>query len=146
MRYKKWILILVAIVVICVVLPEGTRKIKEYKRDHSGIPDAVSSFSMNNDDHLIVVANSNAITDKEEFARQVIRMCQENSFKSMKFSTDFGYSTSITIQAYLVRGDIGESEPVCEITYLPEDWNAGYDIKHNPDKFTLTVDGKEIRL
>ena len=55
-------------------------------------PDVVSSISMNRDQYLTVVANRNRIEDKEEFAKLLVKMCRENSFHTIKFSTDRGYA------------------------------------------------------
>lgn len=64
-------------------------------------PDVVSSISMNRDQILTVVANCDEIENKEEFAWKLIEMCRENSFHTIKFSTDRGYATSIDMRVYL---------------------------------------------
>lgn len=75
----------------------------------------------------------------------IIRMCIENEFHSIKFSTDInGYPSSLDIAVYLKRSDIGEKEPVCRIRYIPTDYNEGYDIKNNADQYHLYLDEKEI--
>lgn len=62
-----------------------------------GEPDVINSIRSGNDERLTVVANRDDIEDKEEFARLLINMCQENSFKTIKFSTDFGYATKLNM-------------------------------------------------
>ena len=69
-------------------------------------PDVVSSLSMNRDQYLTVVANRDEIDDKEEFAWKLIEMCQENSFHTIKFSTDRGYATRIRMSVYLWKDEI----------------------------------------
>lgn len=71
-----------------------------------GEPDLLSSFSMNRDENLVVIANRNEIEDKDEFARLLVRMCKENSFQSIKFSTDRGYATSLDMRVYLWRDEV----------------------------------------
>ena len=119
---------------------------QNYKYEHSGIPDLVNSFSTNSDYTLTVVSNSDSIENKEDFARQIITMCRENSFKTIQFSTDLGgYPTSLDISVYLQQEDIRTSEPICEIRYIPNENTKEYDIKNHPEKFSLYLDGKEIR-
>ena len=119
---------------------------QNYKYEHSGIPDLVNSFSTNTDYTLTVVANSDSIENKEDFARQIITMCRENSFKKIQFSTDLGaYPTSLDISVYLQQEDIRTSEPICEIRYIPNENTKEYDIKNHPEKFSLYLDGKEIK-
>lgn len=89
------------------LLQYGKEKYLEWKEAHSGIPDAVSSVSVNNDHHLKVVANSSQIEDKEGLAREIIHMCQDNSFHSIRFSTDInGYPSELHISVYLNRKEV----------------------------------------
>lgn len=107
-------------------------------------PDVVSSIKINRDETLTVVANRDIIEEKEEFAELLIQKCKENSFQSIKFSTDYGYATSLHLQVYLWRDQIQEQEPVMVVKYIPVDRENNYDIIHNPDKFHMYIDGKKI--
>ena len=86
-----------------------------------GEPDLLSSFSMNRDENLVVIANRDEIEDKDEFARLLVRMCQENSFQSIKFSTDRGYATSLDMRVYLWRDEVEGNDPVMTVEYKPEE-------------------------
>lgn len=120
---------------------------EEWEESHSGIPDAVSSMSGNNRQYLKVVANSDRIDDKEAFARKVIQMCRENSFHTIRFSTDInGYPSGLCITVYLNRKDLEKGEPVCEIEFRMEEYIAGCDIKNDVEQFHLYLDGKEIEF
>ena len=134
-------------VVLMGVIQYGRTKYPEWREAHSGIPDVVSSISMNNEHHLKVVANSGRIDNKEEFARQVIHMCQNNSFHSVRFSTDInGYPTGLDITVYLNRREMEKGEPVCKIEFSTDDFTGEYDIKNDAEKFHLYLDGKEIEF
>ena len=132
-------------VVLVGAIQYGKAKYPEWREAHSGIPDVVSSISMNNDHHLKVVANSGRISNKEEFARQVIHMCQNNSFHSIRFSTDInGYPTGLDITVYLNRKEAEKGEPVCNIEFSTDDFTGEYDIKNDAEKFHLYLNGEEI--
>lgn len=138
-NHKKGFMLILA---VCISLSGCVKK-----SDFKGIPDAVSSMSINQDEHLTVVANSDTIPDKEAFARKVIHMCQDNSFHSIMFSTDVnGYPARLDITVYFWSEDIGEEEPVCHIEYAPLDYNLDYDIKNDQEQFHLYVDDKEIEF
>ncbi len=107
-------------------------------------PDVVSSISTNRDQYLTVVANRDEIEDKEAFAWELIEMCQENSFHTIKFSTDRGYATRIRMSVYLWKDEIEGHDAVIEIEYEPGEFNVDYDIVNNPDKFELYVDGERV--
>ena len=91
---------------------------KESKEEISMEPDVVSSISMNRDQYLTVVANRDRIEDKEEFAKLLVKMCRENPFHTIKFSTDKGYVTGIHMQVYLCEEDIEEAKVAMKIDYV----------------------------
>lgn len=123
----------------------GTKGTEEWEENQTGIPDAVSSMSSDNWQYLKVVANSDWIEDKEAFACEVVRMCRENSFHTIRFSTDInGYPRGLTITVYLNRRGVERNEPVCEIDFRTEEYREDWDIKNNVEHFQLYLDGKEI--
>lgn len=133
---KKWIVtlcLLFAIVTICVL---------NYSEKE---PDCVGSISSNADEYLTVVAYRNCIANKEEFARNLIKMCQENSYETIKLSTDFrGYPTSLHINVYLLERDVDKGKVEMNIRFKPTDYSQGYDIVNDEDKFQLYIDGQLV--
>lgn len=108
--------------------------------ENSGIPDAVSSMYDGETCRLTVVANSGMIEDEENFAKSVIKMCRENSFRSLRLSTDVeGWPERLDIRVYLRKRDIGETEPVMRILYEPVEGGADYDIRSDGDDYNMTV-------
>ena len=79
---------------------------------------------------------------KEELAKQIIKMCRENSFQSIKFSYDMVCPTELQISVYKTEKDLNDNKQFCEIAYLLDEENREYDIIHNPEKFILYVDGE----
>lgn len=98
---KKRICIVCVIMVFSIMA--GYLFEKESKEEISMEPDVVSSISMNRNQYITVVANRNRIEDKEEFAKLLVKMCRENSFHTIKFSTDRGYATGIHMQVFYVK-------------------------------------------
>lgn len=137
---KKCIWVLCAMAVLIIIMEYFIKPNSE--EDVPMAPDVVSSISMNRDQYLTVVANRDNIEDKEEFAKLLIEMCKENSFHTIKFSTDRGYATSVDMRVYLFQDKIEGHEPVMIVKYEPIEYGKGYDIVHNPDQFKLTIDGK----
>lgn len=116
------------------------------RKSHSpGEPDIISSMKMNRDENLVIVANRDEIEDKVEFARLLVTMCQENSFQSIKFSTDVGYPTSLDMRVYLWEDEIEDSDPVMTVQYKTKDWNSDYDIVNDSEMYELYVDGELIK-
>lgn len=137
---KKCIWVLCVMAVLIITMEYFIKPNSE--EDVPMAPDVVSSISMNRDQYLTVVANRDNIEDKEEFAKLLIEMCKENSFYTIKFSTDRGYATSVDMRVYLFQDKIEGHEPVMIVKYEPIEYGKGYDIVHNPDQFKLTIDGK----
>ena len=72
-------------------------------------------------------------------------MCQDNSFHSIRFSTDInGYPLELNILVYLNRKELEEGELVFEIEFSTDDFSGEYDIKNDADKFRLYLDREEI--
>lgn len=109
-----------------------------------GEPDVTSSIRSNNDENLVVIANQDEIEDKVEFAKLLVKMCQENSFQTIKFSTDFGYATSLDMRVYLWKDEVEGNDPIMTVEFKPIEWNQEYDIVNNPEMFELYVDGELI--
>ena len=112
------------------------------QKHKEGEPDVISSIKMNQDEMLTVVANRNQIEDKEEFAELLLKKCKENSFQSVKLSTDSGYATSLNLRIYLWEDEIEGQEPVMVVKYKPVEWGKDYDIVNDPEKFQMYVDGE----
>lgn len=79
------------------------------ERRVEGEPDVVSSMIMNDEQYLIVVANRNKIENEEEFTKLLIKTYEENSFHSVKFSTDLVDSEKVYMVVYLWGDEIKES-------------------------------------
>lgn len=137
---KKCIWVLCVMAVLIITMEYFIKPNSE--EDVPMAPDVVSSISMNRDQYLTVAANRDNIEDKEEFAKLLIEMCKENSFHTIKFSTDRGYATNVDMRVYLFQDKIEGHGPVMIVKYEPVEYGKGYDIVHNPDQFKLTIDGK----
>ena len=109
--------------------------------DECGIPDAVSSISDGEKCCLTVVANSGQIRDKEAFAREVIKMCMENSFRSLRFSTDIGgWPEELEIDVYLQKKDVGEEPPVFRIRAESERIESVYDSGNQLERYQIFIE------
>lgn len=143
-RMKK-ILGMIIVAIFCFgLLACGHTATSDENAHIPGEPDVINSIRSGNDERLTIIANRDEIEDKEEFARLLVKMCQENSFKTIKFSTDFGYATRLNMRVYLWRDEIEGNEPVMTVDFEPIDWKLGYDIVNNPEMFELYVDGELV--
>lgn len=137
------------ICIVCVIMVFGIMAgcfLEEKYENHIPMePDVVSSISMNQDQYLTIVANRDKIEDKEEFAELLVKMCRENSFHTIKFSTDRGYATGIHMQVYLCDNDIEVAKMAMKIDYLQREYNENYDICYYPEEFVLYVDGEAVK-
>ena len=134
--------ICIVCVIMIFVIMTGHHFEKKSEEEISMEPDVVSSISMNRDQYLTVVANRYRIEDKEEFAKLLVKMCRENAFHSIKFSTDRGYATGIHMQVYLCEEDIEDANVAMKIDYIQRKYNEKYDICNHLEKFELFVDGE----
>ena len=80
--------------------------LKGEERRVEGEPDVISSIIMNNEQYLTVVANRNEKENEAEFTKLLIKMYEENSFHSVKFSTDLVDTEMVYMEVYSWRDGI----------------------------------------
>lgn len=134
MKRKKFIILSLIVAILSLSSCEQKRV--------EGEPDVISSMKTNQDERLIIIANRNQINNKEDFAEYLIKKCKENTFKTIKFSIDYGYATSLYLSVYLWEDQVNGREPVMVVEYLPDEWGQEYDIFHDPEKFQMYIEGK----
>lgn len=134
--------ICIVCVIMIFVIMAGYHFEKKSVEEISMEPDVVSSISINREQYLTVVANRYRIEDKEEFAKLLVKMCRDNSFHTIKFSTDRGYATGIHMQVYLCEEDIEDANVAMKIDYIQRKYNEKYDICNYPEQFGLFADGE----
>ena len=105
-------------------------------------PDLVSTINSMNYEYCSVIAYENSLVDKEQLANQLIEMCKENSFKSIKFATDArGYPAGIYMRVYLNRLDFKRGKIFMQVKYLPADINWGGNIRDDSENYVLFING-----
>ncbi len=113
---RKWKMVVAIVFALAVMIGIG---LEEEERSVEGEPDVISSMIVNNEQYLTVVANRNEIEKEEEFKKLLIRMYEENSFHSVKFSTDISDPETVYMKVYPFRETIKEKEtdPILEFKY-----------------------------
>ena len=113
---RKWKMVVAIVFVLAVMIGIG---LEGEERSVEGEPDVISSMIVNNEQYLTVVANSNEIEKEEEFKKLLIRMYEENSFHSVKFSTDISDPETVYMKVYPFRVTIKEkdTDPILEFKY-----------------------------
>ena len=107
---RKWKMVIAVVLVLVVVTILGIGLEGEERRAE-GEPDIVSSMIVNNEQYLTVVANRNEIENKEEFTKLLIKMYEENSFHSVKFSRDMVEPEKIYMKIYLWKDEVKKNQP-----------------------------------
>ncbi len=113
---RKWKMVISVVLVLVVVTILGIGLEGEERRAE-GEPDVVSSMIVNNEQYLTVVANRNEIENEEEFTKLLIKMYEENSFHSVKFSRDMVEPERVYVKVYLWKQDIKKENPILRIKY-----------------------------
>ena len=112
----KWKMVVAVVLVVEVMIGIG---LEGEERRVEGEPDVVSSMIVNNEQYLTVVANRNEIENEEEFTKLLIKKYEENSFHSVKFSTDLVDLERVYMKVYQWKEDIRKEEPLLRIKYCP---------------------------
>lgn len=112
----KWKMVVAVVLVVAVMIGIG---LEGEERRVEGEPDVISSMIVNNEQYLTVVANRNEIENEEEFKKLLIRKYEQNSFHSVKFSTDLVDSERVYMKVYRWKEDVRKKEPLLRIKYRP---------------------------
>ena len=104
----KWKMVVAIVLVLAVMIGIG---LKGEERRVEGDPDVISSMIVNNEQYLTVVANRNEIENEEEFTKLLVKMYEENSFHSVKFSTDMVEPEKIYMKVYLWKDEVKKNQP-----------------------------------
>lgn len=104
----KWKMVVAVVLVVAVLIGIG---LEGEERRVEGEPDVISSMIVNNEQYLTVVANRNKIENEEEFKKLLIKMYEENSFHSVKFSTDMVEPEKIYMKVYLWKDEVKKNQP-----------------------------------
>lgn len=94
-------------------------------------------------ENVTLIANKLYIHDKYEFAESVIQKCVDNSRKEVIFSYDIvGYPNKLCIDVYMNNYAFDHRQNASfRITYSQDSkFNYKYNIKDNPEKFTITIE------
>ena len=113
---RQWKMVVAIVFVLAVMIGIG---LEGEERSVEGEPDVISSMIVNNEQYLTVVANRNEIEKEKEFKKLLIRMYEEDSFHSVKFSTDISDPETVYMKVYPFRETIKEKEtdPILEFKY-----------------------------
>lgn len=80
------------------------------------------------------------MTDEEAFAKEIIKKCKENSFKSIMFAHDLTKPNALYVTVYLSEDSMKSGRSIFEFSYIMEDDRHGlYNIVDNPEHFTLKL-------
>ena len=112
----KWKMVVAVVLVVAVMIGIG---LEGEERRVEGEPDVISSMIVNNEQYLTVVANCNEIENEEEFTKLLIKMYEENSFHSVKFSTDLVDPEKVYMKVYRWKRGVKKEKPLLQITYRP---------------------------
>lgn len=112
----------------------------QYGRNVSVVNSNLSLSGGFYEQRLTIVANKIFITDKEQFAEEIIERTIDNSFPDMMFSYDItGYPNRIEISVYTNE----LSRKLFEknfLVFFESDVDYDYNIKDNPEYFRLRIE------
>lgn len=112
----------------------------QYGRDVSVVNSNLSLSGEFYEQRLTIVANKLFITDKEQFAKEMIERTIDNSFRDMMFSYDIpGYPNRIEISVY--RNELSRKLFEKNFTvFFESDMDYNYNIKDKPEHLRLRIE------
>lgn len=89
-------------------------------------------------ERFTVLAN-HQITDRKKYAETFFENTRNNNLNGTFLSTDMnGYPTEMNVTVYKTKRDLENNSPYFSFSYTQEELHV-YNIKDNPEKFTLII-------
>lgn len=108
-------------------------------------PDMVSTINSMNYEYCAIIANRNYISDKVEFALELIEMCRKNEYETIKFATDVrGYPSGLFLSVYLTQEDMENGNLYMKVKYVTEEHVGNSNIKDDIEKYQLYIDNHPV--
>lgn len=112
----------------------------QWGRDMDVLNSSATDLYNFREEKISVVLNKLFVTDKEAFAKEIIKKCRENSFKSILFAHDLAKPDALYVTVYLSEDSMQSGRSIFEFSYILEDDRHGlYNIVDNPEHFTLKL-------
>ena len=135
---KIMVVLLIIMAVVLVVYSYQSGEAKEMDCVNS----MINSYGNGCDARLSIVLNQKDVENKLVTAKEIIKKCEENSFKTIKFSYDMRIPNELKVYVYCTHEDFEEGSEAFSFTYShdgtgdPDEFN----ILENKDHFTITLD------
>lgn len=135
---KPMVVLLIIILVVLVVLFFKAGNNKEM----DCVNTITNSYGNGCDARLSIILYQNEIEDELEVAKEIIKKCEENSFKTIKFSYDMRIPNELDVNVYLTEKDFEEGNKAFSFNYAhdgaadPDEFNILEDKEH----FTITLE------
>ncbi len=131
---KRFVVVAVFLVLFAILI------YLQYGRDVSVVNSNLSLSGEFCEQRLTIVANKIFITDKMQFAEEMIERTIDNSFRDMMFSYDIaGYPNRIEISVYTNE----LSRKLFEknfIVFFESDMDYNYNVKDDPEYFRIRIE------
>lgn len=133
LKAKKILIFIVILFVAVIIFVCHSSTGKEQEMDC--VNDFTTSCANSCSARLSIILYQKTIEDKEEVAREIIKKCENNSFRTIKFAYDMRIPNQLYVYVYLTEKDFENGEVAFSFTY-----------EHNgtgdPDEFNI-LDNKE---
>lgn len=73
------------------------------------------------EEKISVILNKLFVTNEEAFAKEIIKKCRENSFKSIIFAHDLAKPNALYVTVYLSEDSMKSGRSIFEFSYIMED-------------------------
>lgn len=139
--YKSKKIMVVLLIIITVVLVVSFFKAGNNK-EMDCVNTITNSYGNGCDARLSIILYQNKIEDELEVAKEIIKKCEENSFKTIKFSYDMRIPNELDVNVYLSEKDFEEGNKAFSFNYDhdgigdPDEFN----ILEDKERFTITLE------
>jgi hypothetical protein len=136
--YKSKKTMVVLLIIILVVLGVLFFKAGNNK-EMDCVNTITNSYGNGCDARLSIILYQKDVEDKLDIAKEIIKKCEENSFKTIKFSYDMRIPNELDVNVYLTEKDFEEGNKAFSFNY-------DHDGTGDPDKFNILEDKEHFTI
>lgn len=131
---KRWF---ICLIIGIIMITGGCLGYLQFGRDM----DVYGSHAMTADNYheerLTVVVNKLYVADQKACAEEIVKLCRENSFKSVRFSYDQSIPNALYVTVYASKRQAERGKQMFSFSYLPQDSEGTYNIIDDSEEFIL---------
>lgn len=133
--------VVVLLIIIAVAFGVYSFQTEKEPQEMDCVNSIINTCNNSCDARLSIILYRKEIENEIDVAKEIIKKCEENSFKTIKFSYDMRIPNELDVNVYLSEKDFEEGNKAFSFNYDHDGTGDPdkFNILENPERFTITL-------